>query len=254
VPSEATPWPVCGLRRVSVNSFGASGTNAHAILDDAYHYLRDRGLSANHFTIKDPPSAITPSLFQEDLACQLLSNSLQSNQTIEKPPELTLNFPRILALSALDKPALQRVIDSYQHWARERPWNTKDFSLFVDDVSYTLSKRRSLFIHRTFAVVDSERSFLDLASKLSPPTRATNRPHVAFVFTGQGAQWSGMARELMRVPAFYNTLRDADAYLKGLGSEWSAIGAFTIHPVAFSNYFQTLSGARATKLTSIARF
>lgn len=33
------PWPDVGLRRISVNSFGFGGSNAHAILDDAYHTL-----------------------------------------------------------------------------------------------------------------------------------------------------------------------------------------------------------------------
>ncbi|KAF2872288.1 thiolase-like protein [Massariosphaeria phaeospora] len=36
-PKEALPWPIDGLRRASVNSFGLGGTNAHAVLDDAYH-------------------------------------------------------------------------------------------------------------------------------------------------------------------------------------------------------------------------
>ena len=36
-PQEATPWPVRGLRRASVNSFGFGGSNSHAILDDVYH-------------------------------------------------------------------------------------------------------------------------------------------------------------------------------------------------------------------------
>ena len=33
-PVEPTPWPVLGLRRASVNSFGFGGSNAHVILDD----------------------------------------------------------------------------------------------------------------------------------------------------------------------------------------------------------------------------
>lgn len=39
IPTSCVPWPSAGLRRVSVNSFGFGGSNAHTILDDAYHTL-----------------------------------------------------------------------------------------------------------------------------------------------------------------------------------------------------------------------
>ena len=51
VPTELTLWPLESLRRMSTCSTGYSGTNAHVILDDAYHYLMQRGMAkAIHFT------------------------------------------------------------------------------------------------------------------------------------------------------------------------------------------------------------
>jgi acyl transferase domain-containing protein len=48
VPGKLTSWPSKGLRRISINSFDYEGTNAHCIVDDAYHYLKARRLQDNH--------------------------------------------------------------------------------------------------------------------------------------------------------------------------------------------------------------
>lgn len=51
VPTKLTLWPSDSLRRMSACSTGYSGTNAHVILDDAYHYLMRQGMAkAVHFT------------------------------------------------------------------------------------------------------------------------------------------------------------------------------------------------------------
>ncbi|KAI0540917.1 polyketide synthase PksD [Xylaria digitata] len=45
VPTSCIPWPINGLRRISINSFGFGGSNAHVILDDAYHTLEALSLA-----------------------------------------------------------------------------------------------------------------------------------------------------------------------------------------------------------------
>lgn len=213
----ATPWPASGLRRVSVNSFGASGTNAHAVLDDAYHYLHGHSLIGNHFTIPHPPTSN---------ALSRPRNTAESHK--DESSDKALYFPRILVLSTFDKGALQRLTDNYDEWTKRLGrYYHDEFSRFIDNVSHTLAQRRSLFAQRSFAVIDNEHSLLDLKANLSSPQRAAGKPRMAFVFTGQGAQWHGMARELLRIPSFHNTVREADAFVKKLGADWSVLGVHT---------------------------
>lgn len=61
-----------------------------------------------------------------------------------------------------------------------------------------------------------------LAKKLEVK-RASADPGLALVFTGQGAQWAEMGMELVHYTVFRESVALADAYLKELGSPWSAL-------------------------------
>lgn len=67
-----------------------------------------------------------------------------------------------------------------------------------------------------------------LAEKLDVKRVAAD-PGLALVFTGQGAQWARMGMGLVHYPVFQESIQSADAYLKSLGSDWSAIGEFIYH-------------------------
>ncbi|KAF7155878.1 hypothetical protein CNMCM5623_008758 [Aspergillus felis] len=55
--------------------------------------------------------------------------------------------------------------------------------------------------------------------------KATRKPTVGFVFTGQGAQWCGMGRELVGAyPVFRQSMERVDAHLTRLGAPFSALG------------------------------
>ncbi|KAL9110460.1 MAG: hypothetical protein Q9227_005004 [Pyrenula ochraceoflavens] len=73
IASKPVSWPTNGLRRASVQSFGFGGANSHIVLDDAYNFLRMRGLAGNHNTVPKPP--ITPGDFNE-----ILSNNDSSDR------------------------------------------------------------------------------------------------------------------------------------------------------------------------------
>jgi acyl transferase domain-containing protein/NADPH:quinone reductase-like Zn-dependent oxidoreductase len=256
VPSNLVAWPSDGLRRISVNSFGASGTNAHVVLDDAYHYLKERGLQGYHVTRKTPPRLHQLSTEDEATEDQLASNSDSGYGTPESVCG-ELKTPRLLIFSAPDKPALQRIAELYDHWSAKYSPALKNTPEVLERLAYTLAERRSLFTYRSFAVVDDPGELRDIKSQLRSVTRAINQPRMCFVFTGQGAQWSGMGMELLRFPIFRNSVRDADAYLKSIGSEWSSLDALcdsddaaSIHRPIFS---QTLCTVLQVGLVDLCR-
>lgn len=56
------------------------------------------------------------------------------------------------------------------------------------------------------------------------PLRAVNEPRIGFIFTGQGAQWHAMGKELMDAyPVFSSTMKRIDECLADLGATFSLI-------------------------------
>ncbi|KAK7908914.1 hypothetical protein PG985_014792, partial [Apiospora marii] len=218
VAEHATHWPAVGLRRASVNSFGASGTNAHAILDDALHYLRQRSLIGHHCTREVPALAAASSL-----------NDITPTQT--PPPDSPdgsshqvgyADLPRLIILTAFDKPALGRVLNLHSLWMEKNKSAVHAYPEFLRDLAYTLLERRSLLRYRTFAVIDKQDA-IQSGGYFPPAVRSMTKPRTAFVFTGQGAQWAGMGRDMFQFPVFYDTIREADAYLREIGVGWDLI-------------------------------
>ncbi|KAL5041185.1 hypothetical protein BDW71DRAFT_213267 [Aspergillus fruticulosus] len=199
-PTQAIPWPCQGLRRASVNSFGFGGSNAHAVLDDAYNFLKIRGLAGIHNTVSIPP---TPS--------QL--NGSSSAQNEDKATECATSHPALLVWSAADEGGVKRLSDAYNAHFKQ----LKLRSDYISDLAYTLSERRSILPWRSYAVCSS----LEDGVSLAPGVRSSRNLGIGFVFTGQGAQFAGMGRELLEYPVFKNTLLRAQLYLYEHGCEWS---------------------------------
>ena len=85
------------------------------------------------------------------------------------------------------------------------------------ELLYTMIARRSRFSHRAMIPVD-----VSSENKLmirEPITGRTNNsvPIVAFIFTGQGAQWAGMGRQLLdRYPSVQRTFKKLNLALTHL--------------------------------------
>jgi acyl transferase domain-containing protein len=199
-PTTACHWPQIegGIRRLSINSFGVSGTNAHVVMDDALSFLKANGYNAPHKTVESPQlpgSAPLPNIV----------NGLDSTG------------PQLYVLSSHDQDGISRLCNVY-----------KEYLPSLDDtlhnLSYTLAAKRSHFNWRTAIVANSKESLLRALSEKQPATRVAADAGLGFIFTGQGAQWAQMGLELMHYPVFRAAVEASDVYLKTLGCSWSAIG------------------------------
>ncbi|HZC11702.1 MAG TPA: SDR family NAD(P)-dependent oxidoreductase, partial [Mycobacterium sp.] len=184
VVDKSTPWEANGRpRRAGVSSFGFTGTNAHVLIEEA------------------PASAATP---DEHPADDVVPES--------EAPEESVN---VLALSARSPEALVELAQRYGSWLGNHP------EADIAEVCLTAGVGRSHFEHRAALVVDTLQSasegLAELAeNRLRPGVvrgECTDRPTTAWLFTGQGSQYPGMARELFDAePVFAETVkRCADA-------------------------------------------
>lgn len=189
VVDKATPWQTNGRpRRAGVSSFGFTGTNAHVLIEEA---------------------PARPAAAPDDQPADEVSAETQA------PAEQV----SVLALSARSPEALVALAQRYETWLSAHP------DADLAGVCLTAGTGRSHFEHRAALVVDSiEEARLALADLAENRTRPgvvrgehTNHPTTAWLFTGQGSQYPGMARELFDTePVFAETVtRCADA-VKGM--------------------------------------
>ncbi|OAR00925.1 hypothetical protein LLEC1_00625 [Akanthomyces lecanii] len=103
----------------------------------------------------------------------------------------------------------------------------------VHDLVHTFSTRRSLHRFRSFAIGGDLKAVHDATTALSPLAswrQAGKSPRLGFVFTGQGAQWYAMGRQLIEQSAFFrSTLTECENVLKSLpdAPSWSILDEMT---------------------------
>lgn len=138
----------------------------------------------------------------------------------------------LYVFTANDRKSLEDQIKVLEIYLEQRP-EVFEGSL-MRRLAYTLCERRSSFPWRIAASACTAADLIrNLTSYNQIPRRASKQPKVAFVFTGQGAQWHAMGRELMAAyPVFASTICGAANLLTSLGAEWSLVGKYlvTSHP------------------------
>ncbi|KAK6192927.1 hypothetical protein LQW54_012976 [Pestalotiopsis sp. IQ-011] len=260
VPTSCLPWPTSGLRRISINSFGFGGSNGHVILDDAFHTMEALAIQALTITPtcllrSTETSRPIANGHTNGHTNGLLSNGRkpkeetllvddQSRQA--QPHDGELNFEvkpvtfdshddqqvkqdmvngtvepqefRLLVWSAKDEAALERMLQDYSGYFER---NGPSSHGLLESLAYTLSARRSLMAWRSFSVVNSTVS-PSKGPQLLPSkcTRTSRECGLAFVFTGQGAQYVKMGLDLLVYPVFSATLSRASDLFRQLGADW----------------------------------
>ncbi|KAI6383075.1 hypothetical protein MCOR25_000263 [Pyricularia grisea] len=193
IPTESTPWPTPAAgqpKRASVNSFGFGGTNAHAIIES---FDGSMGKQDSEKSRKND---------QHDAVSRV--------DTWEGPATAAAERPTMpIVLSAHSEPALRRQAENLLEFLRENP------KVEQRDLTWTLFARRSeLGVRMSIPAAESldhlkqrlqerlsKAATNEKSTKLGENAKVLVSPDegmgILGVFTGQGAQWAGMGRELM---------------------------------------------------------
>ncbi|RHZ60784.1 hypothetical protein CDV55_106439 [Aspergillus turcosus] len=154
------------------------------------------------------------------IACR---KPLESSQT---PNGLHNQSPirtRLFMLSGFDDQSIAKQMENMKVYLLERQSIADDE--FMSSLAFTLNQRRTALMCRAAATGHSAADVIKALEGSIKVRKATRKPVVGFVFTGQGAQWCGMGRELVGAyPVFRQSMERIDAHLTRLGAPFSALG------------------------------
>nr|WOL36632.1 highly reducing polyketide synthase [Pseudogymnoascus verrucosus] len=225
VPTQLEPWTKSGdIRRASVNNFGYGGANAHIIMEDYQSFVSSTS-DSSHLASQGITKKTTNDLSNgttNGITNDITNGITNGTNEIANVTNGYAKFqPKVIILSAKDEPTAQVMVQRL----KDHILATKrdDEKKFLCNLSYTLGQRRSRFLWVAAQPVKSIEHLIEvIESGKMKPLRSGMRPKLGFVFTGQGAQWYAMGRELIEVyPVFKACLLEADRHLRDFGSTWS---------------------------------
>ena len=128
---------------------------------------------------------------------------------------------KLFVLSAADEGGVKRLASLLcKHLSR--PIFVPNEEDYLVNLAHTLCSKRSSLPWKTFVVAHSIQEFCkELESSQLHVVRSSTHRNAGFIFTGQGAPWYAMGRELIEYPVFSDSIYGAQAYLRTLGCTWS---------------------------------
>ena len=226
VLTRARPWPAVGRsRRSAVSGFGVSGTNAHVIVEQAPEQAREQAPEPE----QDPGPATGPT--------HQTAPAAPTPPTAPTVPTALLATPVVpLLLSARGSSAALAAQAGRLH-----AFLTAEPGVAPADVARDLVRSRSLLPERAVVLAaDREQALAGLAAlgagEESPVVVAAPggpaKGRTVFVFPGQGAQWAGMAADLLQAaPVFAARIRECAQALDPL-TGWSLVDVLRQAPGA----------------------
>lgn len=137
----------------------------------------------------------------------------------------------LFAFSAFDQAALKRMVNVYANSIDQHMQSSKRLTSAqelqrmqnrMQDMAHTLATRRTLFSYRSFVTASSLEDLVEsLRDGLPKFSRVSKADNIIWVFTGQGAQWPTMGRELVSHQAFRTSLEKTQAALEYCGCTWN---------------------------------
>ncbi|KAJ5823826.1 Acyl transferase/acyl hydrolase/lysophospholipase [Penicillium robsamsonii] len=198
VQLQTEPWETTGPRRVSVNSFGYGGSNAHVIVEDAQGCLFSWGLKEYD---------IIPTT-----ACKSHDETVNSS---------LLGPSRIFMVSGFDEKTCAQQMQALSNYMLDMQHEVGN-EKFLNDLAFTVNERRSAFPWKAAVVGDTMEGLAVSLSQKFKARSALRRPILGFIFTGQGAQWAGMGKELLQAyPVFKMSILGIDRFLNDIGAPFT---------------------------------
>lgn len=235
--AERSPWPAGGRpRRAGVSSYGVGGSIAHVIVEEA-----------------PPAPAAVPLAAGSAGAVRLAART---------PGHGRLVFP----VSAMSEAGLRAIAGTTADWLDGTGSSTDTGTgpgASLVSVGYTLARRRSHLAQRGAVVAGSAAELAAglraLAGGSTVPGVASGRTAAAaavapvWVFSGHGAQWAGMGRQLLRDEPAFEAVMDAlaDVFREELG--WTPREAITTGGPWSSCQVQALTFAVQVGLAAVWR-